>query len=111
MLDRVIDGDTIDVIIDLGFKMTTNQRIRFLDIDTDEIHSISHNSEEYKRGQLAKQFVEKRFSENNNELIVRTRKGRATGKYGRYLGDIVLADSPLTLNEELKKEGFEKKHP
>ncbi|NQU84889.1 MAG: thermonuclease family protein [Mariniphaga sp.] len=108
-LDRVIDGDTIDVIIDLGFKMTTNQRVRFLDIDTDEIHSVKHDTEEYKRGLITKKFVEKRFAENGNEFIVRTRKGRITGKYGRYLCEIVLGDNTMTLNEQLNKEGYAKK--
>ena len=49
-LKRVVDGDTIDAIIDLGFKMTTEQRIRLKGINTPEIWRQKKDSQEYKRG-------------------------------------------------------------
>jgi micrococcal nuclease len=103
-LDRIIDGDTIDLIIDLGFKITTHQRIRLAGINTPETYNVKKDSEEYKKGMEAKQFVEKRLSENNNEVIVETSK--LTGKFGRYIGTIRLADSEVSLNEELVDKGF-----
>jgi micrococcal nuclease len=103
-LIRVIDGDTIDLSVDMGFKMKTEQRIRLAGIDTPEIWRRKHTSEEYKKGMKAKKYVEKRLSENDNILIIRTSKG--TGIYGRYIADILLADSDISLNEELLQKGY-----
>lgn len=103
-LDRVVDGDTIDLIIDLGFKITTHQRIRLAEINTSEIFSAKMDSPEYKKGMAAKEFVEKRLAANNNEVVIETDK--LTGKYGRYIGTILLADSEVSLNKELVKEGL-----
>lgn len=107
IVERVVDGDTIDLTIDLGFKITTHQRIRLAGIDTPEIFSAKKDSEEYKLGNEAKLFVESRLAANNNEVLIRTEK--YTGKYGRYIGTITLADSPVTLNDELVEKGFAKR--
>jgi len=48
--ERVVDGDTIDVTIDLGFKITTHQRIRLAGIDTPEVYSVKKDSDEHRRG-------------------------------------------------------------
>lgn len=103
-VDRVVDGDTMDVTIDLGFKITTHQRIRLAGINTPETYNVKSNSEEYKKGMIAKQFVIQRITDNNNEVIVETNKD--TGKYGRYIGTILLADNPTSLNDELVEKGF-----
>ena len=102
--DRVVDGDTLDLVIDLGFKITTHQRIRLAEINTPETYNVKRDSEEYKKGMAAKHFVEKRLAANNNEVIVETDK--LTGKYGRYIGTIRLADSEDSLNKELVDKGF-----
>lgn len=103
-LERVVDGDTIDVVIDLGFKVTAHQRIRLQGINTPETYNVKKGSEEYKRGMVAKQFVIDRFTENNNEAIVET--GKDTGKYGRYIGVIRLADNSTSLNDELVEKDY-----
>lgn len=103
-VERVVDGDTIDLNIDLGFKIITNQRIRLAGIDTPEIFSSKKDSEEYQLGNDAKLFVENRLAANNNEVLIETEK--YTGKYGRYIGTITLADSEITLNDELVEKGF-----
>lgn len=105
-LDRVVDGDTLDLVIDMGFKMTTNQRIRLANINTPETYGQKHDSEEYKAGMLAKEFVVKRLQENGN--IVKINTSKLTGKYGRYIGVIWLADSETSLNDELVDKGFAK---
>ena len=46
-VERIVDGDTIDVVIDLGFKITTNQRIRLAGINTPETYNVKKDSEEY----------------------------------------------------------------
>jgi micrococcal nuclease len=103
-VDRIVDGDTIDITIDLGFKITTHQRIRMAGINTPETYNVKKDSEEYKKGLAAKQFVEQRISENNFEVLIETEK--ETGKYGRYIGTLWLADSEISLNEELVTKGF-----
>lgn len=103
-VERVVDGDTIDLIIDLGFKITTHQRIRLAEINTPEIFSVKKDSPEYEKGMAAKLFVEKRLADNNNEVIVETTK--VTGKFGRYIGTIRLADNEESLNKELVDNGL-----
>lgn len=106
-LDRVVDGDTLDLIIDVGFKMTTNQRIRLAHIDTPETYRVKKTSEEYKKGVEAKEYVEKRLADNHNEMRINTYK--KIGKYGRYIGIIWLEDSDVSLNDELVQNGYAKK--
>lgn len=104
IVERIVDGDTIDIVIDLGFKITTNQRIRLQGINTPETYNVKRNSEEYKKGMAAKQFVVQRIETNNNIVVVETDK--YTGKYGRYIGTIWLADNSTSLNDELVEKGF-----
>lgn len=75
--ERVVDGNTFDVTIDLGFKINTHQRIRLAGIITPETYSVKKDSEEYKKGLASTEFVEKR-----------------------------LADSEVSLNEESVDKGF-----
>ncbi len=105
-VDRIVDGDTIDVIVDLGFKITTHQRIRLEGINTPETYNVKKNSEEYKKGMEAKNFVVRRIEANNYEAIIETEK--YTGKFGRYIGVVWLADSSVSLNDELVNRGFAK---
>ena len=103
-VERVVDGDTIDMTIDLGFKITTHQRIRLAKINTPETYNVKKDSEEYKKGMASKEFVIQRIEANNNEVIIETDK--LVGKYGRYIGTIYLADSNITLNDELVQKGL-----
>ncbi|WP_167612588.1 thermonuclease family protein [Maribellus sediminis] len=103
-VDRVVDGDTIDLVIDLGFKITTFQRIRLRGINTPETYNVKKDSEEYRKGIKAKAFVIERLKDNENEVIVETDKD--VGKFGRYIGIIRLADAEQTLNDELVEKGY-----
>lgn len=105
-VERVVDGDTIDVVIDLGFKITTFQRIRLAKINTPETYNVKRDSEEYQKGLASKQYVEQRIAANNNQILLETEK--VTEKYGRYIGTIILADSTTTLNDELVEKGLAK---
>lgn len=100
---HVVDGDTMDVIVDMGFKITTNQRIRLSKINTPETYRRKKDSDEYKRGKAATDFVLERLAANNNEFILETEKN--PGVYGRYLGTIWLADNETSLNDELLETG------
>ena len=105
-VSRVVDGDTMDIVIDLGFKITTHQRIRLEGINTPETFNVKKDSEEYRKGSLAKDFVVKRIEANNFEAIIETSKD--TGKYGRYIATVWLADNETSLNKELVEKGFAK---
>lgn len=101
--ERVVDGDTIDMVIDMGFKITTNQRIRLSKINTPETHRRKKDSDEYKAGIAATNYVIERLAANDNTFILETEKN--PGVYGRYLGTIWLADSETSLNDELLEKG------
>ena len=81
-LDRVIDGDTIDVNIDLGFDISVNKRVRFAGINTPE--SRTRDLEEKERGLAAKARVQSILDENDTFTL----ESKEIGKYGRVLGEI-----------------------
>ena len=85
-LVRVVDGDTVDVDIDLGFGIWLHkERIRLYGIDTPE--SRTRDLEEHKYGKLATKFVE-RFLDDPKGLILKTAQYNASGKFGRILGTL-----------------------
>ena len=105
-LERVVDGDTIDALIDVGFDIWVKKRIRYKGIDTWE--SRTRNLEEKKLGLAAK--------ERNKELLETVSskpgyfrlKSYGVGKYGRVLGEIFIQDADgnqYNINETLIKEG------
>ena len=87
---RVVDGDTVDVDIDLGFDMWIhNERVRLFGIDTPE--SRTRDLEEKKAGLFAKDVVLHYLPEGSKQVL-RTHKDKV-GKYGRVLGEFVIYDS------------------
>ena len=88
---RIIDGDTVDVDIDLGFAVWLNkQRIRLFGVDTPE--SRTRDAEEKKFGILAKNFVKGRLPVGSMQIL-RTRMDDSRGKFGRILGEFVLEET------------------
>ena len=102
--ERVIDGDTLDVNIDLGFKITTVQRIRLAGINTPETYNVKKDTEEYRKGIAAKHYLEQRLADNNNQILIETEK--ETEKYGRYIRTVWFPDSSVSLNDELVEKGY-----
>ena len=100
-LDRVIDGDTIDAMIDLGFDVHIKKRIRFMGINTPE--SRTRDLEEKARGLAAKDRVKELLEECNCITL----QSHGSGKYGRCLGElfIELNDETVNLNQLLISEG------
>ena len=99
-IHRIIDGDTVDVTIDLGFEMTTKQRVRLYGINTPETRT--RDLEEKARGKAAKARLLELLNDCNRKIVLRTTK---RGKYGRILGKLL---HPVTLenfNQTLLKEG------
>jgi len=94
---RIIDGDTVDVDIDLGFDVwLTKQRIRLFGVDTPE--SRTRDMVEKKFGIMAKNFVKGRLPVASMQVL-RTRLDDSRGKFGRILGEFVMEDT--TLNQLL----------
>lgn len=90
-LERVIDGDTVDLRVDLGFKTYKKVRVRIRGIDTSEIFGISDESDEFQLGQRQKDFAEDFLSGNDGKWPLRLRTfDEETGKYGRWIGDVVV---------------------
>ena len=100
-LVRVVDGDTADAMIDLGFNVWVKNRIRFMGVDAWE--SRTRNLEEKKKGLAAKAYV-KDLLENSDEgkfLL----KSHGVGKYGRVLGELFVKGNDTSVNELLKENG------
>ena len=99
-VDRVVDGDTIDIIIDLGFDLTKKERVRLAGIDAPE--SRTRDLEEKQMGLEAKAFLTRRLADGEpSGLKVKTEK---EGKYGRMLGWIYIGQT--NLNEEMVYRGY-----
>ena len=116
-IDRVVDGDTVDVDIDLGFDVwMLKQRIRLYGVDTPE--SRTRDAEEKVFGNMAKDFVKEHVPEGSTQVLRTKLDGK--GKFGRILGEFVIEDT--TLNRMLietsnaveyhgqSKEEIEKEH-
>ena len=99
-INRVIDGDTVDLDIDLGFGITISHRVRLKDIDAAEIRTL--DLEEKAKGQIAKVWLEEQLS-REGEWIIETYK---EDKYGRILGTLYLIGDPVTINERMLNEGI-----
>ena len=100
-LVRVVDGDTCDAMIDLGFDIWVKKRIRLYGVDTWECRT--RDKEEKVKGLAAKAYV-KDLLENSDEGDF-TLKSHGVGKYGRVLGEIFLKGYEDSLNELLKING------
>ncbi len=86
-VDRVVDGDTIDVVLDLGFDIKFKSRVRLYGIDTPECRT--RDLDEKARGKMAAGFVQSTVEEG--ELIqIRTKLKDSRGKYGRVLGELIV---------------------
>ena len=101
ILDRVVDGDTADAMIDLGFNVWVKERIRFYGVDTWE--SRTRNLEEKKKGLVAKEFTKDLLENSDNGKFVI--KSHGVGKYGRVLGELFVKGHESSVNELLKENG------
>jgi micrococcal nuclease len=99
-LIRVVDGDTADVMIDLGFDTWIKSRLRFKDIDTWE--KRTKDLEEKKKGILASEYTEQMLSKNNGEFILQS---YGKGKFGRVLAEIFINGEETSLNKLLIENG------
>ena len=100
-LDRVVDGDTCDALIDLGFNTFVKKRIRFFGVDTWECRT--RDLDEKKKGLAAKEFTKDLLENSDNGKFVI--KSHGVGKYGRVLGELFVKGQESSVNELLKENG------
>jgi micrococcal nuclease len=100
---RVVDGDTIDVDIDLGFDISFTSRVRLAGIDTPE--SRTTDKKEKALGLEVKQRLKEILSKSSS-LVIRTEKPDSTEKYGRILGWLYIDGAEKSINEGLIADGY-----
>jgi micrococcal nuclease len=100
---KIVDGDTIDVDIDLGFNISFAQRVRLAGIDTPE--SRTKDLREKALGLEVKNKV-KVSMESAKKVVIKTELPDSTEKYGRILGWVYLDGADKSLNEQLIEEGY-----
>jgi len=106
-INRVVDGDTIDVTIDLGFDLYKKERVRVAGVDTPE--KRTRDLEEKALGIDATNWMKKQLEDTINgddELTIRTELVGGMGKYGRLLGWLYVGDADTSLNEQMIVEGY-----
>ena len=106
---RIVDGDTVDVVIDLGFDIHYSSRVRLYGIDTPE--SRTRNKDEKVRGLMSKKYLTDALSKGQG--VIKTHKDKK-GKFGRVLGEMYVADKNINLmmvddNLAVKYKGQNKK--
>ena len=106
-INRVLDGDTIDVTIDLGFDLYKKERVRIAGVDTPE--KRTRDLEEKALGIDATNWMKDKLEgaiAGDDELSIRTELVGGMGKYGRLLGWLYIGDAELSLNEQMIDEGY-----
>ena len=106
-INRVVDGDTIDVTIDLGFDLFKKERVRVAGVDTPE--KRTRDLEEKALGIDATNWIKDKLEgaiTGDDDLVIRTELVGGMGKYGRLLGWLYIGDSNVSLNEQMIDEGY-----
>ena len=100
---KVVDGDTIDVEIDLGFDISITQRVRLAGIDTPE--SRTKDLAEKELGLEVKELLKHKLEEAST-IVIKTEKPDSTGKFGRVLGWLHLDNSEESFNKTMVASGY-----
>ena len=106
-INRVVDGDTIDVTLDLGFSLTKKERVRIAGVDTPE--KRTRDKEEKILGIDATNWMKQKLTDTikgDEELVIRTELKGGVGKYGRLLGWLYIGDGTISLNEQMITQGY-----
>jgi len=102
-VESVVDGDTIDVLIDLGFDILFASRVRLAGIDTPE--SRTKDLAEKKLGLEAKEYLKSKLKDAKS-VKIKTEKMDSSEKYGRILGWIFIDDQTVSINEQMITDGY-----
>jgi len=100
---NVVDGDTIDVIIDLGFDILFSSRVRLAGIDTPE--SRTTDKAEKALGLEAKEYLKKQLKDAKS-VVIRTEKMDSSEKYGRILGWVYINGESESINNKMINDGY-----
>ena len=100
---KVVDGDTVDVIIDLGFDVFLEKRVRMAGVNAPE--SRTRNLEEKAKGLKTKAWLIEKFN-TDKQIIIETSLDNQYGKFGRVLGTFYIGDDLLSVNLEMLSEGL-----
>ncbi len=100
---NVVDGDTIDVVIDLGFDILFASRVRLAGIDTPE--SRTTNKAEKALGVEAKEYLKKNLKDAKS-VVIRTEKMDSSEKYGRILGWVYVNGESESVNNKMINDGY-----
>ena len=106
-IDKLLDGDTIDVTIDLGFDLYKKERVRIAGVDTPE--KRTRDLEEKELGIHATNWLKDKLEgaiSGDDDLVIRTELVGGVGKYGRLLGWCYIGDAAVSLNEQMIEEGY-----
>ena len=106
-IDKVLDRDTIDVTIDLGFDLYKKERVRIAGVDTPE--KRTRDLEEKALGIDATNWLKEKLESTlagDDELTIRTELHGGVGKYGRLLGWLYIGEESISLNEQMIDEGY-----
>jgi endonuclease YncB( thermonuclease family) len=106
-INRVVDGDTIDVTIDLGFDLYKKERVRVAGVDTPE--KRTRDLEEKALGYDATNWLKDALNgaiAGDDDLVIRTELVGGVGKYGRLLGWLYIGDAEVSLNEQMIAAGY-----
>lgn len=102
-IHKVVDGDTIDADIDLGFSISLEKRIRLAGVDTPE--SRTTDLKEKAMGLESKEWLKKKL-EGAKDIIIKTELPDSTEKYGRIIGHLFINGEATSLNEQMITEGY-----
>jgi micrococcal nuclease len=102
-ITSVVDGDTIDVDIDLGFNVSFSQRVRLAGIDTPE----SRTSDKFEKtlGLESKEYLKSKLKDVK-EVVIKTEKPDSSEKYGRILGWLFIDGAAKSINEQMIEDGY-----
>jgi micrococcal nuclease len=102
-VENVVDGDTIDVLIDLGFDILFASRVRLAGIDTPE--SRTKDLKEKALGLESKEYLKKALKDAKS-VVIKTEKMDSSEKYGRILGWIYINEDTVSLNDMMINDGY-----
>lgn len=102
-LSKVVDGDTIDVDIDLGFDISFSSRVRLAGIDTPE--SRTADKAEKALGLEAKEYLKYKLKDAKS-IVIKTEKMDSSEKYGRILGWIFVDGQEVSVNQQMINDGY-----
>jgi micrococcal nuclease len=100
---KVVDGDTIDASIDLGFDISLEKRIRLAGVDTPE--SRTTDLKEKAMGLESKEWLKKKL-EGAKDIIIKTELPDSTEKYGRIIGHLFINGQEISLNNQMINDGY-----